>query len=123
MRRSFTDRMFAGVCGGLARTLRINAWLVRLVWVALTIASGGIFAVLYLLLWWLTPQESLVERRRGVSFLIVLLLITLAAVGWYARDAGVIVAADGSPIFWQSAIVVASGFFLLRQIAIGGRGR
>jgi phage shock protein C len=54
--RSQTDRMLAGVCGGLARYFNIDPTVVRLVFVVLALA-GGPGVLLYLLLWIITPIE------------------------------------------------------------------
>ena len=39
LHRSEHDRMIAGVCGGLAESLRVDPTLVRLAWVLLTLVS------------------------------------------------------------------------------------
>lgn len=65
--RSETDRIFAGVCGGLGAYLDVDATLVRVLWVIVTIFSAGIGLAAYLLLWLLAPTESDVgfdESRR-----------------------------------------------------------
>ncbi|MGY1689510.1 PspC domain-containing protein [Geodermatophilus sp. SYSU D01105] len=54
LRRSSTDRMAGGVCGGLADHLGVDAVLWRVGFVGLTLA-GGAGVVLYLLLWVLVP--------------------------------------------------------------------
>jgi phage shock protein C len=55
-RRSRTDRLFGGVCGGIARSTGMEAWVWRLLFVALFICAGaGLF--LYLLLWIFVPSE------------------------------------------------------------------
>jgi phage shock protein PspC (stress-responsive transcriptional regulator) len=56
MRRSRSDRWIAGVCGGLAAALGVEAWVLRLVATALLI-WGGAGLVLYLLLWIFVPDE------------------------------------------------------------------
>jgi phage shock protein PspC (stress-responsive transcriptional regulator) len=53
-RRSATDRMAGGVCGGLADHLGVDAVLWRVGFVALTLL-GGSGVLLYLLLWVLLP--------------------------------------------------------------------
>lgn len=116
MRRSFSDRLLAGVCGGLAASLRMNAWLVRVLFALLTLASLGIFGLLYVLLWWLVPLESPIEQRRGLPLLLALLLIAGAVAAWVARDQGVIASPDGVPLFWQGAALVMAGVFFLRQL-------
>ena len=55
LRRSKTDRMIAGVCGGLARYLGIESVVVRIVAVALVFTGAGI--PLYILAWILMPEE------------------------------------------------------------------
>ncbi|NJN83913.1 MAG: PspC domain-containing protein [Caldilineaceae bacterium] len=41
LKRSSTDRIFLGVCGGLGRRMGIDANLVRLVWAAFSVGSLG----------------------------------------------------------------------------------
>lgn len=56
--RSRTDRMIAGVCGGLADYFGIDLVLVRVVSVVAVIATGGLWFLGYILLWLFVPQES-----------------------------------------------------------------
>ncbi|WP_432418619.1 PspC domain-containing protein [Corynebacterium breve] len=53
--RSRTDRMIAGVCGGIAETYGINATLVRLLFVAATLL-GFSGVLLYIIAWFLMPE-------------------------------------------------------------------
>ncbi len=53
--RSSTDKIIAGVCGGLAEYLEINPVLVRLAFLVLFFASGIGFPI-YLILWIVMPQ-------------------------------------------------------------------
>jgi phage shock protein C len=55
--RSSTDKMIAGVCGGLAHWLDIDATLVRIFFVLLGVLSGIGFP-LYLILWVVLPYEQ-----------------------------------------------------------------
>jgi phage shock protein C len=55
--RSTTDKMVAGVCGGLARWLDIDATLVRIFFALLAILTFIGFA-LYLILWVVLPYEG-----------------------------------------------------------------
>ena len=55
--RSETDRMIAGVCGGLAKFFNVDATLVRLVFLLLLFLGGSGF-LLYFILWIIVPQES-----------------------------------------------------------------
>lgn len=60
--RSDTDRIFAGVCGGLGAYLGVDPTLVRVLWVIVTLFSAGIGFFAYLLLWLLAPTESEIEQ-------------------------------------------------------------
>ena len=55
--RSKSDRMIAGVCGGLARRFNISSTWVRLAFVFIVLLGGAGF-LLYLILWVIMPEES-----------------------------------------------------------------
>jgi phage shock protein C len=56
LRRSRDERWLGGVCGGLAKATRIEAWFWRLAFCALTMLAGtGL--VLYVLLWIFVPAS------------------------------------------------------------------
>jgi phage shock protein PspC (stress-responsive transcriptional regulator) len=55
--RSRSDRMLAGVCGGLAEYFGIDAVIVRVIAVAL-IFAGGAGALLYVAAWLLVPEDG-----------------------------------------------------------------
>lgn len=57
LRRSRSDRMVAGVCGGVAALFGIDAALVRIGLVAATLLGLGAGAVLYLICWLIVPEE------------------------------------------------------------------
>ncbi len=119
MLRSFTDRVFAGVCGGLGAALRVNPWVIRVLFALLTLLSLGAFAVVYLLLWWIVPAQSFVERKRGFPTIFALLLIIMVSAGYVVvtynlAPLPVTFPAGVSP-FWVLAAVVLSGVFFLRQ--------
>jgi phage shock protein C len=57
LRRSRTDRMVAGVCGGWARVLGVDAALLRILLVAATVLGFGTGALLYLICWIVMPEE------------------------------------------------------------------
>jgi phage shock protein C len=57
LRRSRTNRQIAGVVGGLAEYFRIDATLLRVIYVVGSIISAAFPGVLvYLLLWLLIPE-------------------------------------------------------------------
>lgn len=53
--RSPTDRVIAGVAGGLAVWLNLDPSLVRVGWVLLAIFSGGIFVLVYIVMMIVVP--------------------------------------------------------------------
>jgi phage shock protein PspC (stress-responsive transcriptional regulator) len=112
MRRSFTERVFAGVVGGMAPSLRVNVWVLRALWLGLGLASGGVVLLWYLALWWWIPQETLFDQRRQPAplwaGLTVLLALGLAAALWL----GVAV----QPVFWSAVGMALALAFLWRQI-------
>lgn len=56
LQRSRTERMIAGVCGGIAEYFGVDPTLVRLIWVAVSLMAGaGI--LLYLIMWVAMPLE------------------------------------------------------------------
>lgn len=57
--RSRTDRQFAGVCGGLAQYLGVDATIIRIAFVVLALA-GGPGLLLYLILALVVPDEPTV---------------------------------------------------------------
>jgi phage shock protein C len=59
LRRSRTDRMLAGVCGGVARYFAVDPVAVRVAFVVLAIISGGLALIAYLAAWIVMPEEPL----------------------------------------------------------------
>jgi phage shock protein C len=55
--RSDTDRVLAGVAGGIAQRFGINSTLVRLAWV-LSVFFGGLGILVYLILCIVLPKSS-----------------------------------------------------------------
>ena len=55
-RRSRTDRVFGGVCGGIARATGMESWIWRLLFTALFVCAGA-GLLLYILLWIFVPSE------------------------------------------------------------------
>jgi phage shock protein C len=58
LRRSRTDRMIGGVCGGLAESLNMDATLLRIGLVALTLLGAGSGVVIYVAVWMLAPETD-----------------------------------------------------------------
>ena len=81
LQRSSTDKVIAGVCGGLARTLGIDPVVVRVIVAVLAIFGGAGFAA-YVIAWILIPsddgsnalRDARVDRSRMKQFLLVFVL-------------------------------------------------
>jgi phage shock protein PspC (stress-responsive transcriptional regulator) len=112
LRRSTTDRMVAGVAGGLARHLDVDPLLLRVAFVVL-VFFGGAGLILYGACWLLVPEDGhdratvhLDERSRTIALAVVGVLAALALVGdsW---------GAFGFP--WPLAIVALVALWLLTR--------
>lgn len=64
--RSSTDKVLAGVCGGLAQYFGIDVVFVRLIMVGLVLA-GGLGILLYPLLWLIMPVEGATPQSLRVG--------------------------------------------------------
>ena len=103
LRRSRTERVLGGVCGGLARSIGIDPLVVRVAVVALTVA-GGTGALLYVLAWLMLPEDgadrSLAHAAvtdRGTSLGEVLAVASIVL--------GVILLVRGTGIWFSDAFV------------------
>ena len=88
--RSHSNRVLAGVCGGLGHYFNIDAVLIRLVWLLL-ILFGGVGLILYLVAWLIIPSEPEVEEIEDTTkagavgkgrFWWGLVLITMGVLLW-----------------------------------------
>ncbi|AXB45526.1 PspC domain-containing protein [Amycolatopsis albispora] len=58
LRRSTSDKMVAGVCGGWARMLGVDAAILRILLVAATIFGVGTPVLIYAACWILMPEDT-----------------------------------------------------------------
>ncbi len=118
MYRSFTDRIFGGVCGGIAAVLPVNAWIVRGAFIVLSAMTLGGFAVLYVALWLAMPQESLVITVDGGTLAgFVTLLLTLVVTGWWiAYLNGLTLLPDGENLYFPLLGLLLSLVFFVKQL-------
>ena len=56
--RSNSDKMFLGVCAGLAKYFSLDPTLVRVGWAILTVLGVGSPILIYLLMAFIVPKES-----------------------------------------------------------------
>ncbi len=59
LKRSMTDRVFGGVCGGIGAYIGLNPLWVRLLFVVMAPTTSGYGVLLYLILWLVVPAEAL----------------------------------------------------------------
>ncbi len=57
LHRSRRHKVIAGVAGGMAETLGLPVWLVRLIWFVLLLPGGVPGLIPYVLLWVILPQR------------------------------------------------------------------
>jgi phage shock protein PspC (stress-responsive transcriptional regulator) len=56
--RSRTDRMIAGVCGGLAQYFDLDVSIIRILFVVLTIFTAAFPGILvYIIMWIVVPEQ------------------------------------------------------------------
>lgn len=58
LRKSWRQRQIGGVCGGIARFLDVNPWLIRILALLLALSSCGLALLLYLILYIALPWDE-----------------------------------------------------------------
>lgn len=56
--RSKKNRLIAGVCGGIGEFLEVDATIIRLLWVFVTLLSMGLGVIAYIIAWIIVPEEQ-----------------------------------------------------------------
>ena len=56
--RSRRDSVLGGVAGGVAEYLDLDPSIVRIIWAILAIVTGGLFLLLYIVMWIVVPEGS-----------------------------------------------------------------
>lgn len=113
--RSQTDRMLGGVCGGLAKYFDIDLTVMRLFFVVLTLL-GGFGPLLYFILWIVVPPEGHVHEEGKSEVLDGAEIKERAEM---VRDEFVTAVQEpnkNTARFVGVALILAGGFFLLRQL-------
>jgi phage shock protein C len=115
--RSQTEKMLGGVCAGLSKYLNVDVTIIRLFFVVLTLL-GGFGPVLYFILWIVVPLEGHVytdsnpEKFEGED---------IKERAGMVRDDFITAVKQpnqNTARFIGIALVLAGGFFLLRQLHI-----
>jgi len=123
-----TDKLIGGVCGGLADYFGLDATLVRILWVVMTLVTSGGGFLAYLALWLLLPVGTikagqqrpaaleLNERSLGRT---AVALMTLGGL-WLLANLGILPWLWGAfwgvlRIFFWPALLIGAGYLLLRS--------
>jgi len=123
-----TDRLVGGVCGGLADYMGLDATLVRILWVVMTLVTSGGGFLAYLALWLLLPVGTtqagqqrpaaleLNERSLGRA---AIALMTLGGL-WLLANLGILPWLWGAfwgvlRLFFWPALLIGAGYLLLRS--------
>jgi phage shock protein C len=117
LRRSRSDQMIGGVCGGIAQLTGVDSTFVRIAFVALALA-GGVGVLAYLVLWVVVPEETdedarLATRRVDDSTARTLLGVSLVVLGALLLLAVFI--EPLSRITWPLVVIGIGGWLLLRE--------
>ncbi len=59
--RSESDRMIAGICGGIGEYFDIDPTLVRIIFACILLSGSGF--ILYIILWVVIPSQSQVKNK------------------------------------------------------------
>ncbi|GIU92334.1 MAG: hypothetical protein KatS3mg011_1240 [Acidimicrobiia bacterium] len=104
--RSRSDRVIAGVCGGLARSLGVDPILIRVAFLAAAFIQGvGLLA--YIVLWLVMPEEDSTTGNERDTVPNPALRRT---VGWVMVGVGALVLADRlapglGDLLWPAALI------------------
>jgi phage shock protein PspC (stress-responsive transcriptional regulator) len=58
LRRSRTNKVVAGICGGIARYFAVDPVAVRVAFVVLAFITGGTALLAYLVAWLVMPEDT-----------------------------------------------------------------
>ncbi|MCB0130469.1 MAG: PspC domain-containing protein [Caldilineaceae bacterium] len=122
-----TDKMVAGVCGGLAEFLGWDATFIRLFWVVMTLATGGGGFLAYLALWLLLPVGTMESGQLRAATIALnernMIRAAYALIGlgalWLLANVGVLgnlwgLAWSLLSVFFWPALLIGAGYLLLR---------
>lgn len=120
--RSSTDRVIAGVAGGIGRYFSIDPVIVRLALIVLTLL-GGVGVVAYLVAWLIVPTDDpdaprsdagYVLRRLGMAFGVLALTGVVVVAGFFG-------AATGGAATVAIIVIAAGGVLVLGSVTQGLR--
>lgn len=132
--RNPSDKLIGGVCGGMAEFVGWDATLVRILWIAMTIITGGGGVLAYIALWILLPVGTVADGEQKPAKLslseqnltrVAFLLIGLGGL-WLLANIGILpwmwdlFGGVFRILFWP-ALLIGSGYLVLRYLGRGFR--
>ena len=63
--RSGRERLWAGVAGGMAEYFDVDPAIMRIIWVAAAVLTGGLAVPAYIVMWLVMPRDGAGPTRRG----------------------------------------------------------
>ncbi len=130
--RSDTDKLISGVAGGMAAYLNMDVTIVRLLWVLVTLVTGGAAFWLYLALWLFLPvgddsrgqvEAPIIQLSEKSMGIIAWVLIALGVL-WLLSNFGILpVVWHGfsgllgflNMLFWP-VVLIAGGWIVLTKL-------
>ncbi len=112
--RSSTDKVVAGVCGGLAAYFKLDPALVRLVFLVFALAGGASLAV-YIILWIAVPIGDTTNAvpAHGGSEATAIVLIAVGGI-WLLANIGVFRFVNWN-VGWPILLIAFGALLLLRR--------
>lgn len=100
--RSVVDRRIGGVAAGSATYFDIDPSIARVLWLLLAFFSGGVFFVVYLVMWAVVPEEPYPTGAAAAP-------TTASPSGEAGDEAPAAAPAGGAPASWPPAANAAGG--------------
>jgi len=100
--RSVVDRRIGGVAAGTATYFDIDPSIARVLWLLLAFLSGGVFFVVYLVMWAVVPEEPYPTGAAAAP-------AAASPSGDAGDEAPAAAAADTAPASWAPAAQFGSG--------------
>lgn len=108
--RSRDDRMLAGVAGGLARVMDADPSIIRVVWVVMTVLSGGIGLLVYIVMAVVVPEApDGWDAARGANAAAATPREPVPPGGWIGPDGTVVPHAGAASGTWGAGASASGG--------------
>lgn len=115
MKRLLHNHILGGVCSGLGAITLVNVWVWRIAWLVLIGITGGVAGILYVMWWWLLPEQSFdnIEVGRFLTTLSAIACAIAVIGGWFARE--YLQSVVGADLYLPSVLILTSLVYLSQQ--------